>query len=84
PNAKIIKVNFDATEPYKVFDENYYPALLIGKRIDGVVACTLPYTNYLYMFAFTLEQEYQNGTYTKMHFAQGDQEVYFSGITSNQ
>lgn len=84
PNAKIIKVKFDATEPYKVYDENYAPPLLIGKRIDGVVACTLPYTNYVYMFSFTLEQEYQSGSYTKMHFAQGDQEVYFSGIASNQ
>ncbi len=83
PSAKIVKVKFDATEPYKVYDENYAPPLLIGKRIDGVVACTLPYTNYLYMFSFTLEQEYQSGTYTKMHFAQGDQEVYFSGISSN-
>ena len=83
PNAKIVKVKFDATEPYKVYDENYAPPLLIGKRIDGVVACTLPYTNYLYMFSFTLEQEYESGTYTKMQFAQGDQEVYFSGISSN-
>lgn len=83
PEAKIIKVKFDATEPYKTYDEDYSPPLLTGKRIDGVVACTLPYTNYVYMFTFTLRQDYQGGAYSKIRFDYGDQEVYLSGVASN-
>jgi hypothetical protein len=80
PNAKILCIQYASQDYYKVYDENYYPALLIGAQKDGFVAYTLPYTNYVYIDIFSFYQEYSGGKYSTPHFAAGDEYTYFNGI----
>jgi hypothetical protein len=82
PNAKILCIQYKTQDFYKVYDENYYPPLLIGAQKDGFVAYTLPYTNYVYIDLVSFYQEYSGGKYSNPHFAAGDEYTYFSGLCS--
>jgi hypothetical protein len=84
PQAKIIGIYYDEAALYKVYDESYYPAKLTGKQLEGMVAYTLPYTNYVYTSIFTLVQDYDGGAFSSTHFMTGDSFMYFNGVCSNQ
>lgn len=83
PQAKIVGIYFDAAELYKVYDESFYPAKLTGKQLEGMVAYTLPYTDYVYTSIFTLVQDYDGGAFSSTHFMTGDSFMYFNGVCSN-
>jgi hypothetical protein len=80
PNAKILCIQYKTQDFYKVYDQDYYPPLLIGAQKDGFVAYTLPYTNYVYIDVVSFYQEYSGGKYSTPHFAAGDEYTYFSGL----
>jgi hypothetical protein len=84
PQAKVVAVYFDAKELYKTYDESYYPPKLTGKVRKGMIAYTLPYTNYVYMSVFDLVQDYEGGAFSATHFQSGDELMYFNGFSSNK
>lgn len=79
--AKVLYIGYETSEPYKVYDENYYPAKLISQNRDGMVAYTLPYTSYVYIGIFTFVQDYSDGKYSAPHFQYGGTAyINFNGI----